>query len=1042
MAGRWQQPLRSHTWGKTNKVRGAKSGIPGGQPDHIGHLPIQGVHADGPRAMALPTLASGKQALADALDTIRFATILFADIVGSTRLVSTLDPEDARDILDRTVQVVIDAIHECGGLVARVQGDGVMAVFGVHPAAHDHALRAALASRRAIDRLRSGVIGMLPAPQLRIGLHAGPVLLRRQDNDFGSVVDVVGHAAHVAGRAEKAAPAGSVAITQSTLSLIAEQCAVRPLGALPAEQDEGGMALLELLEVELARADHVPVKGSATFPVVGRDAEMARVRALVEILSGGRGGSLRIAGEAGMGKSRLLLEASRSAAGRGVVFVSVRGNALMATVPFGCLAGPARHLAGLLAQFGLSDEPEPAHAADPAASAEQRSFLEAFLAGRSDWLPESAPGERNRIASQSLLGLFRKVAGHAPLLVLGDDVQYMDMATLGVLNALADHAGEPGEGEAARCGVLLAGRPEGAWWQGDGAARAIHLGPLCTADSRQMIALVSAEQALPQEIVDSILDRAGGLPLALQEFAVSAQDPEGRLPARLDNLLAERLAGLDDNATRLCQICAALGPAFPDGRLREAARRWCARPDEAIRTLTAQRVLEHGADGQARFTHQLVQEAAYLTMSRRRRKTIHARILAMLEEGPTLRDIGPVDHAELAAHAEKAGLPSHAIDHLWNACQQALGLAAIESVVQLYRRACTMTAQLDHTEAPRVRARFAMLAFDALQQLSCEQETRNDMQAIAQGQVDFGPAARTVARINMALLDWIDGAPDAAAQWLAQAETDLASHESLPRRTYADVVGAYIANSLARPHEAIARIERLGARLDEGQRSKTFGAVVVIPHILARSFGAWYQTDLGQDAAARDWLAEALWLSRRHAHAYSRLLADLALGYHHYRTGRSAHALPILRRAYADCLQRRFLGFEPASASWLALCLIEQELCDEAAAVLEEAVARGHFRKIRTSATYYLHEARARLALAQGDTASAALRAQEALEHCRACGEAMHELHALVLIEEVLATQGKAAQRTAERAALAARIAAAGVVILSKRLERLAAGCA
>ncbi|OYZ39221.1 MAG: hypothetical protein B7Y31_08335, partial [Novosphingobium sp. 16-62-11] len=72
----------------------------------------------------------------------------------------------------------------------------MMAVFGVQPAVEDHALRGVLAARRVIDTLKSGALGVLPAPQVRIGIHAGPILLRRQDNDFGSLIDVVGHAAH------------------------------------------------------------------------------------------------------------------------------------------------------------------------------------------------------------------------------------------------------------------------------------------------------------------------------------------------------------------------------------------------------------------------------------------------------------------------------------------------------------------------------------------------------------------------------------------------------------------------------------------------------------------------------------------------------------------------------------------------------------------------------------------------------------------------------------------------------------------------------
>ena len=211
---------------------------------------------------------------------------------------------------------------------------------------------------------------------------------------------------------------------------------------------------------------------------------------------------------------------------------------------------------------------------------------------------------------------------------------------------------------------------------------------------------------------------------------------------------------------------------------------------------------------------------------------------------------------------------------------------------------------------------------------------------------------------------------------------------------------------------------------------------MVIPHVLARAFGAWYLTDLGEIAKARSWVAEALNLSRRYAHAYSRLLADLAHGYLHYREGRFERALGILRGAYADCLHHHFLGFEPASASWLALTLIELGQLHEAEAVLAESVARGHFRQVRTSATYYLHEARARLAMAQGKVVQAADLAAEALEHSRSCGEAMHELHALVLCREVEAHTGMAVwgAQDVPTADLVSRIDELGLACLQRRL--------
>lgn len=974
-------------------------------------------------ASPVPSLSDGNLSLAAELESVRFATILFADIVGSTRLISALDPEDARDLLDSSIQVMQQAIHEFDGLVVRVQGDGVMAVFGVHPAAEDHALRAALAGRRIVDRMKSGELGILPAPQARVGLHAGPILLRRQDNDFGSIIDVVGHAAHIAGQIEKLAAPGTVAISAATASLIAEPCELRAAGTVATGIDGAGEAAFELVSIDFARSDRVPVKGSATYPVIGRDSLVDQVRGAVAAAATSDAAGLAIAGEAGMGKSRLLLEASRVAAGLGVTFVAIRGNALTAAVPFGSLGPAVRHLVDLLRPF-CSD---PAVAAG--LTAEQAGCLEGFIGNLGDWLPTLQPGDRNRIATQTILGIVRLGAEHMKLLLLVDDVQYLDKETLSVLAGIRRNAS---------LGMIVAGRPEAKGRMAALCGRPTELLPLTPEAARSLIAIVNRAAPLEEDVIRHILDRADGLPLALQEFTVTAQSDSGtaRLPARLDALLAERLASLDEDATRLCQFCAALGQAFPASRLRKGASLVCRNPEAAIARLMDGRVLEASYGDDVRFTHQLVQEAAYRTMARRRRTAMHLRLLEMLEDG--VGETGKASHAELATHAEKAGLPQRALAYLWDACTEALGIAAIDSVLLLYRRARDVAAKLDPQAAAFERARFALLAIDTLQQLSLEQETRSDILPVADGTIDMGPAMRTVARINMALLEWIDGAPERGAIWLAEAEADLDKRDSLPRRTFVDVVGSYIAFSRAEPDEAIARIERLGARLDDGLRGATFGAVVVIPHVLARAFGAWYLVDLGEVPKARSWIAEALNLSRRFNHEYSRLLAGLAHGYLHYREGRTARALVILREAYAGCLRHRFFGFEPACASWLALCLIEQGLLDEAGAILSESVQRGHYRHVRTAATYYLHEARARLALARGDLPEAAARANEALEHCRACGEAMHELHARVLCAEVAAAKGMPHGRQA-LADLAADVGALGIVPLAKRMSALQA---
>ena len=998
-------------------------------------------HDDRGRRTATTGLSDGTLDGAGALfhagaDKVRFATILFADLVASTRLVAALDPEDARDVLDKALRVATDAVHRFGGTVARVQGDGIMAIFGVMPTVEDHALRAALAGLAIVEEMRGGAVGVVPSPQFRVGIHSGLVLLRRQHADFGSILDVVGQAAHVAGQVEKRAAANSVAVSASTLELIGEPCRVRLLEPVAVADGSEPLAVSALESIELARGDWLPVKGNGQQALVGREAAMAAIDSLIRDIGDGAGGSLLITGEAGMGKSRLLVEAARASHRRGLRFVAVRGNELVREAPFAALKPALRHLVELLGSENGGSR------AEAALSPHERECLAGLLEGSGAWLASLSPSERLRIAGATFTAVLAMAARMRPLAVLIDDFQYIDNETRTLLVGLA------GRARGGAFGLILAQRPGEREILTAVVDRALALDPLGEAEARTLIRAIAGNQVLPPEAVAMIAERACGLPLALDEFTTLAlrgppddRDAAGaRLPARLESLFVRRLDELDGDPALLCQLCAAMGPTVPLERLERLAPELDGNLDAALATLVERRVIALDIEGQARFTHQLVQEAAYRTLSRAEQRDLHARIHGRLV-GPDLPPLSEgVTQAELATHAERGGLLEAALRHLWKAAEQAVALAAIESVNLIWERARSLAERIGGPGGAQARARFALLSLDALQQLSLEQAARSDMEALVAGAVDLGPDLRTIARINLALLDWIDGNPLRARVQLEAAELELARNESLPRRTYADIVGAYIDYSLAEPIAALDRIDRLTSRLREAHATESFGAVVVIPHILALSFGGWYAADLGQSARAEAWIAEALEIAQAQGHNYSHLLADLACGFAHYRGGRIDAALEVLRKAHGHCLQHRFFGFEPACASWLALCLIERGLLDEARAVLGASVAGGHYLRVKTSATYYHFEARTRLALADGDHAAAIDLAGQALDHCRAVGEAMHEHHALVLREEVLAASGCAPDpaHIAERAVLAARLAALGLGPLEERLRRLA----
>lgn len=975
----------------------------------------------------LPLLLAGGQ--------VRHITILFADIVGSTGIIRDLDPEEARDVLDGTLQIVRDAVHDFGGSVARVQGDGLMAAFGVITASEDHALRAAMAGCQIRDRVSAyqPPPALAKAVQLRVGIHSGTILLRWQQSDFGRILDIVGSAAHVAARIEQHCPPGSIAISEAALSMVSESSDAVRICQIERGETDQPIDVFELRALYPSQPGNLRALNKSQLPMVGRDDVIAAIR---ELLPAGflaadapTETALAIVGEPGIGKSRVLAEAAYIADQSNIRYAAIRGREIDRNTPFGAAIPTLRFIASLI-------DRKDGNGKDFAEMTPEEFECLASLTGIATSTGATmAPDDRNRLFNSAVAKLLRHVVALERFILLVDDVQYLDSETLAILNNLLNRD------QVAGLTILLAGRHEADACFASLSVKRITLAPLDAAQARRLIEQATTGSANAAELHDRIAERAGGLPLAIEEFSnfLNCQTGNDRiadsyLPPRLENLFSRRIDDLTPDAAQLCSFCCAMGPELSADRLRELAPVIGIDLDTSIQALVEARILRIDMSGPIRFSHQLLQEAGYRNLGNRRRREIHAdiyRALAGVAAGT------PASPAELARHAEKAGQTLDALHHLRQACDQAIAIAAIETVHAIYLQVRRICGTMDDG-GQRHASRFALIAFDALQQLGFEQEARRDFLAITTGSVDLGPEALTVAQINMALIEWINGASQSASLFLDQASLTLQSCESFPRRVYFELVSAYVDFVLGQPQGAVDRLARLTDRLRSQHAGDTFGAVVVIPNILALSFGAWFATDTGNHAMADAWVGEALRISQGQGHDYSRLLARLAQGYLLYRNGSASLAVAVLEEAHRSCLEQKFLGFEPAATSWLALAMIDCDRVADAEAIMSASVARGYFARINTSASYYHYEARCRLKLAIGHWADATSLAEGALDHARKYQDATHELHALVLnVEVATANPGGTFWPDRTLAALEARIEATGLAPLAARLAAI-----
>jgi class 3 adenylate cyclase len=504
-------------------------------------------------------------------------TVLFCDVVGSTALGESVDPEALQGLLARYFERMKGIVELHGGSVEKFIGDAVMAVFGV-PAAHeDDALRAC----RAADEMRAAFpdLGM----RGRIGVNSGEVM-----SGTGERL-VTGDAVNVAARLEQAAEAGEVLIGAETLGLVGSAVEVGAERLLELKGKSESVAAYQLVAVRVAG------ERSHSSRFVGRERELQRLSdAWDQALTGSRCELVTVVGDAGVGKSRLVGEALAEVEAR-----VVRGRCL----PYGegITYWPVVEVVKQLQSLP----------SDPVAAAAIRSLL-----------GESGVGT----SGDEIAWAFRKLLEEqAPLVVVFDDIQWGDETFLDLVESMALlSAGAP-------LLLLCMARPElvemrPAWPAG------LRLEPLPPGDAEALIG-----DTVSSEMRERIAHAAGGNPLFISEMlAMAAGNEVVEVPPTLKALLAARLDQLDEPERRVLERGSIEGEIFHRGavqaltpeetqvttRLAALVRQQLVRPDRA----------QIAGDDGYRFRHLLIRDATYDALPKAARAELHIRFAGWLDE--------------------------------------------------------------------------------------------------------------------------------------------------------------------------------------------------------------------------------------------------------------------------------------------------------------------------------------------------------------------------------------------------------------------------
>ena len=648
----------------------------------------------------------------------RQLTVMFCDLVGSTALSARLDPEDLREVVGAYHRCCADLITEAGGFVAKYMGDGVLAYFG-YPQAHEHdaehAVRAGLALVEALPKLTTAASVPL---QVRVGIATGLVVVGDLIGAGAAQEQaVVGETPNLAARLQALAEPGAVVIADGTRRLLGNLFELKNLGA----RDLKGIAAPARAWAAL-RASSVGSRFDALHTtgltaLVGREEESELLLRRWSRAKTGEGQVVLLSGEAGIGKSRLTVALPERLASEQYTRLRYFCSPQRADSAFHPIIGQMEGAAGL----AYDDKPQAkldkldAMLAQTSTSPEDAALFVEMLSlpndGRYPAL-ELAPQQRRQRTLEALMSQLARLARQQPVLMIFEDVHWIDPTSLEVLGRTVDRI------KTLPALLILTFRPEfNAPWVGQSHVTSLTLNRLGEREAAAIIGHLVGNKALPADVMAEIVERTDGIPLFVEEMtkAVLEAESEGAVrrtvaavpspalavPASLHASLMARLDRLGP-AKEVAQIGAAIGREFSYALVTAVVRKPEAELESALdRLIAAGFLFRQGVPPHATylFKHALVRDAAYGTLLREPRRALHARIADVLEA----QFSAAFEQESLAHHYTEAARIEEAIDCWLKAGKRAMQRSANIEAERHLRKGLELLINLPETTARDLR---------------------------------------------------------------------------------------------------------------------------------------------------------------------------------------------------------------------------------------------------------------------------------------------------------------------------------------------------
>jgi class 3 adenylate cyclase/predicted ATPase/energy-coupling factor transporter ATP-binding protein EcfA2 len=637
----------------------------------------------------------------------RQLTVMFCDLVDSTRLSSQLDPEDWRDVVREYQRVCTDVIQRYDGYIAQLLGDGLLVYLGYPHAHEDDAQRAVRAGLGMLAALGDLNRSLQPAKgvqlAIRVGVHTGLVVVGEMGGAGRQEQLALGEVPNIASRIEGLAAANMVAISEATYRLVQGYFACQDLGVQTLRGVAEPLHVYHVLSESgvHSRLDIASARGLT--PLVGREQEVGLLRERWAQVKAGYGQVVLLSGDAGIGKSRLVQVLKELVAHE----PHVRWECRSAEYSQNTALFPLVDLFQRLLRFQPEDTPDEKLEKLEHALSQYRlpveESVQLFAPLLSLPLPEErsaflalSPQRQRQQTLETLVAMLLELAEHHPMLFILEDLHWTDPTTLEFLSLLVEQV------PTAAIYTLLTCRPHfQPSWHHRSYLSEVTVHRLSHTQVEQIVTGMTNGKAFPAEVLAQIVEKTDGVPLFVEEITKAILE-SGQLkvldghyeftgslrtlsiPATLQDSLMARLDRLV-TAKAVAQYAAVIGRQFSYDLLHAVSQ-----VDEAMlqheldRLVEAEIIYQRGLPPHSTyvFKHALIQDAAYESLLKSTRQRYHQRIAQVLEEQFPETVEG---HPELLAqHYTEAGLIEQAVGYWHKAGQSAVQRSAhVEALTHL-----------------------------------------------------------------------------------------------------------------------------------------------------------------------------------------------------------------------------------------------------------------------------------------------------------------------------------------------------------------------